>query len=253
VHWLAYVCWPVALVHGLGTGTDTASVAGLALSLSCAVAVTAALWWRLSVAERGPARSWSAAAAVGLPVIIGLWLLQGPLAPGWAARAGTPSRLVASAATGGSASATNAGVTGATTSPPTPLSTNVATSLDGSFNGTVSSTGDGSAATLEIDAVLTDAAHDHLAVVLQGVNDAGNFLVRSGTVTITSTQGDARFLGQLSSIVGDTLYTSPTAHSPSTTSIAIQLASFDRNHGNASGSVRAVSSAPDREHREGDR
>lgn len=25
VHWLAYLCWPVALVHGLGSGTDTPS------------------------------------------------------------------------------------------------------------------------------------------------------------------------------------------------------------------------------------
>ena len=24
VHWVAYACWPVALVHGLGTGSDVA-------------------------------------------------------------------------------------------------------------------------------------------------------------------------------------------------------------------------------------
>ena len=23
LHWTAYACWPVALAHGLGTGTDT--------------------------------------------------------------------------------------------------------------------------------------------------------------------------------------------------------------------------------------
>ena len=25
IHWLAYACWPVALVHGLGTGSDVRS------------------------------------------------------------------------------------------------------------------------------------------------------------------------------------------------------------------------------------
>ena len=25
VHWLAYVCWPVAVLHGIGTGTDAST------------------------------------------------------------------------------------------------------------------------------------------------------------------------------------------------------------------------------------
>jgi sulfoxide reductase heme-binding subunit YedZ len=48
VHWLAYLCWPIALLHGLETGTDGGTwwlrtIAGL-----CAAAVAAALVWRLS-------------------------------------------------------------------------------------------------------------------------------------------------------------------------------------------------------------
>jgi predicted ferric reductase len=48
VHWLAYLCWPIALLHGLQTGTDGGTwwlrtVAGL-----CTAAVAAAVAWRLS-------------------------------------------------------------------------------------------------------------------------------------------------------------------------------------------------------------
>jgi sulfoxide reductase heme-binding subunit YedZ len=48
VHWLAYLLWPVALLHGLGTGTDNGTVWLWAVSLTCAATVLAAVGWRLS-------------------------------------------------------------------------------------------------------------------------------------------------------------------------------------------------------------
>jgi sulfoxide reductase heme-binding subunit YedZ len=50
VHWLAYLCWPVALLHGLGTGTDRGTWWLWTISLTCAAAVAAAVVWRLSPA-----------------------------------------------------------------------------------------------------------------------------------------------------------------------------------------------------------
>ncbi len=38
VHWLAYLCWPVALLHGLGTGTDGGTWWLWAISVTCAAA-----------------------------------------------------------------------------------------------------------------------------------------------------------------------------------------------------------------------
>ena len=52
VHWTAYACWPVALVHGLGTGTDTKLGWVLVLYLGSLLAVVAAVWWRLAEAWR---------------------------------------------------------------------------------------------------------------------------------------------------------------------------------------------------------
>ena len=48
VHWLAYACWPVALVHGWGTGSDTRTAWMLAITLGCAGAVLGAVAWRLA-------------------------------------------------------------------------------------------------------------------------------------------------------------------------------------------------------------
>jgi methionine sulfoxide reductase heme-binding subunit len=52
VHWLAYACWPVALVHGLGIGTDKNATWVFALTVACAVSVVAVTTWRLVAGAR---------------------------------------------------------------------------------------------------------------------------------------------------------------------------------------------------------
>lgn len=100
VHWLAYACWPIALVHGWGTGSDAHTGWMLLTTLGCAAAVAVAGAWRLAGGWPGHLRVRSAAAGTGiaLVVVLAIWLPQGPLAAGWARRAGTPPRLLASAA-----------------------------------------------------------------------------------------------------------------------------------------------------------
>jgi predicted ferric reductase len=48
LHWLAYAMWPLAFLHGLGTGTDAATWWFRGLAAACALAVTAAVGWRVS-------------------------------------------------------------------------------------------------------------------------------------------------------------------------------------------------------------
>jgi sulfoxide reductase heme-binding subunit YedZ len=48
VHWLAYAIWPVALLHGLFTGTDAGQLWLRAIAGACVLAVASALVWRLS-------------------------------------------------------------------------------------------------------------------------------------------------------------------------------------------------------------
>jgi hypothetical protein len=96
VHWFAYLCWPVALLHGFGTGSDAKTGWMLVLTSACIGAVLLAVAARVAAAGT-PARvrlvatGTGALAAIALP----LWLVQGPLARGWAARAGTPASVLA--------------------------------------------------------------------------------------------------------------------------------------------------------------
>jgi DMSO/TMAO reductase YedYZ heme-binding membrane subunit len=101
VHWLAYACWPFAVLHGLGTGTDTPTVVVLGINAACVALVISCVWWRLAIGEKRDAPTWRVALATSViaPVALIGWLALGPLAPGWARRAGTPAQLVASQAT----------------------------------------------------------------------------------------------------------------------------------------------------------
>ena len=52
VHWLAYVSWPVAVAHGIGSSTDLRRGGPLLdLTLACIAAVMIALAWRLTRAR----------------------------------------------------------------------------------------------------------------------------------------------------------------------------------------------------------
>lgn len=97
VHWAAYLCWPVALIHGLGTGTDGAARWVLAVTAACALALLTAGAWRLAVGWPAHAALRVGAAATAVLLAFGTvtWLRAGPMRPGWARRAGTPAALLA--------------------------------------------------------------------------------------------------------------------------------------------------------------
>jgi predicted ferric reductase len=48
LHWFAYLCWPVALVHAVGIGTDSRGGWPLLVTLGCCAAVAIAGLYRLS-------------------------------------------------------------------------------------------------------------------------------------------------------------------------------------------------------------
>lgn len=63
VHWLAYAAWPLAVLHGLGTGTDTLSLWTLVLNATCVLAVLVALSWRVWFAWTVGGSRWTAQVA----------------------------------------------------------------------------------------------------------------------------------------------------------------------------------------------
>ncbi len=49
IHWLAYACWPIALAHTFGLGTDAGEHWTIAIGAGCVLAVGVGLIWRLRV------------------------------------------------------------------------------------------------------------------------------------------------------------------------------------------------------------
>jgi len=103
LHWAAYACWPVALVHGLGTGSDSRIGWVQVLYAVCALAVALAVGWRLtSRFAPVPSSRRLALASLGtvVAVVVVVWAATGPARPGWAKRSGTPSYLLGTSKSG---------------------------------------------------------------------------------------------------------------------------------------------------------
>ena len=96
VHWGSYLCWPVAVLHGLGTGSDTPVHWVLAVTLVCVGLIVVLTAWRLADGwpSHAAARLAGALALLLALVVGGAWLTAGPLQPGWARRSGTPTQLL---------------------------------------------------------------------------------------------------------------------------------------------------------------
>ncbi len=95
-HWLVYAAWPIALLHGLGTGSDVKSTWLLALSVGCLAVVIASVAARTIAGWPAQARLRGAAlAGTGVfTLALALWLPGGPLGHEWARRSGTPTSLL---------------------------------------------------------------------------------------------------------------------------------------------------------------
>ena len=95
VHWLAYACWPLALLHALGTGSDPRAGWLQALAAGSVAIVLAAVALRLVRSSAEPRLRLAGGGAIIVATLAaGVWYAYGPDAPGWAGRAGTPASLL---------------------------------------------------------------------------------------------------------------------------------------------------------------
>jgi methionine sulfoxide reductase heme-binding subunit len=96
VHWLAYAAWPVAVLHGFGTGSDVRETWLEVINVACIVAVLAAVAGRATIGW--PENIWMRLGALATAAVFAgglvVWLPGGPLDKGWARRAGTPPSLL---------------------------------------------------------------------------------------------------------------------------------------------------------------
>ena len=194
VHWASYACWPVALVHGLGTGTDSAARWVLAVTAACALTVTAAGVWRLAVGWPAHAGVRVAAAATAAVFALGAagWAWAGPLAPGWARRAGTPAALLArSSGNGTAAGASPAGRIPATSSafPALPFQARLA--------GTVAFAPGPSSGDTTVTLAMADGNAVRLKLVISGPAVQGGVAMTASSVTLGPASAPARYTGHV--------------------------------------------------------
>jgi methionine sulfoxide reductase heme-binding subunit len=196
VHWLAYACWPVAVLHGLGTGSDVRLWWFQTLTVGCVLAVVAGVWWR--IAHRWPARAGirivAAVASVAVPAGIFAFSVRGPLESGWARRAGTPLSLL------GARTAADTTATTSTATASTAPAQRLALPSTPTFSGTVqqSRRSDGTAV-VAIAGGLAGAATGRLTIDLYGEPLANGGVAMTRSIVSLVTAG-SRYTGSVDAL-----------------------------------------------------
>jgi hypothetical protein len=239
VHWAAYASWPIALVHGLGTGSDTKKTWMLALVAGCVVVVVVA---GVSRATAGwPAQAGTRMTALGasalLPIGLLLWLPGGPLAHDWAQRAGTPASLLGAAGVGAASGSGAGGSSGAGSgnAPVVPAS-----GFTAQVSGSVSQGQlGGGLAGVKIALTVSGQPLSRLSVDLQGQPlQGGGIQMTSSTVTLGTSSDPGLYRGTVTSLEGTNIAASvrnPTGH---TVHLALAL-QINPGTGTASGTLQA--------------
>jgi len=230
VHWAGYLCWPVALIHGLGTGTDGAARWVLAITAGCTLAVAAAGAWRLAVGWPRHAALRMAAAAAAVLVVLGTlaWVRVGPMRPGWARRAGTPAALLARSGSAGGAATPRSG---SSALPAVPFQIAVA--------GTVTVTsGPGSGhQTVTLD--MTSGTVARLRVVVSGPAVQGGVEMTASDVSLGPPAAPGQYTGKLTTLNGTLMQASVSGNGRRLT-LTIDLS---QSGGAVTGTVAAVPAA----------
>jgi sulfoxide reductase heme-binding subunit YedZ len=199
VHWGAYACWPTAVMHGLGTGTDTTLPLFLAITAACVASVVIAVWYRLGVGwpEHRGVRVSSGVASIVLPLLALGWWLGGPLQPGWALKAGTPPSLLVHKQT---VAKTTASALSAPALPSPPFTAPLVGSIAQS---TPNQSGE---IAIRILATTGAGTNGMLEIVMDGTPSGRGGVSLSGShVSYGTASNPQQFTGQLSSLNGNVL------------------------------------------------
>lgn len=238
VHYLAYVCWPIAVLHGLGSGTDTRLPIMALIEVVCIASVVGAVGWRIVAARGMPnvGRLATAGATMVVVIGIGVFAVAGPLRPGWSKRAGTSAALLAqiaakfAAQSAASPSGTSASPTVPSTTQPASTSALPTVPFTASVTGTVATSSPNSAGDVTVQLTLqVQGTNAPLVVRLSGPAVNGGVSMTTSNVTFGTEQGAVTGL--------DGSNVQATVSGPSgRVDLALQL-TIDQNAGTISGSV----------------
>ena len=227
IHWLAYASWPVAVLHGLGTGSDTKAWWNLALTAVCLLAVVAAVWARIQAAAPvyGGFRQAAVALTVATPIGLAIFTLAGPLQPGWARRAGTPVSLL--------------GQTTASSAPSVPARSAVhpPSAFSAQLSGSLQRTSVDGGAIVQLGLRLSGGANGRLRVRLGGQPVGGGGLSMTGSQVDLFTDGSV-FQGSVTALQGQEFTARVRSAHGSTLQLQVNL-QIDQADNTVSGSLQA--------------
>ena len=198
-HWAAYACWPVALLHGLGTGSDTKAGWMLVIVGGCVIVMIVAGVARATAGwpDHPRARLGALTASALVPLGLLIWLPSGPLAAGWAQKAGTPASLLHAA--NASAASTSSSLTASSSSAPGSFTANATGSVQQTPVGDELSQ-------VTISLALTGQRVSALTIELRGRPlDNGGLEMTSSTVRLGTQSKPDQFQGEVTSLNGTTV------------------------------------------------
>jgi sulfoxide reductase heme-binding subunit YedZ len=241
IHWLAYACFPVAVVHGLGTGTDTPGTWNLLITAACVLAVVIAASWRTAAGwpEHAGIRTAAFAALALSPVLLAIWLPRGPLGSAWARRAGTPPELLGGSARLGSGAARGAPrqvASGGGAAQPAALDGPFSANLSGAIRqGQVA----GGMVAVDLNMRLDGGGARRLDVRLEGPPSAGGGVQLSSSEVLLGTASQPNlYRGQISQLQGTNI--GAQVRRSDGHALALQIAvNVDQASGAVSGTVTA--------------
>jgi methionine sulfoxide reductase heme-binding subunit len=232
IHWFAYASWPVAVLHGLGTGSDVKTWWMLLLTVACVAAVVVAALIRIGRAESATPgmRAGTAALALVAPLGIAIFALAGPLQHGWARRAGTPAKLLGASST---AATTHGTPVASSTASPGPLDK----AFSASLTGTASQTNAAGGAIVELAMHLGGTVHGQMRVRLGGAPLEGGGLSLTGSQVDLSAAGMPSVMaGQIVQLEGDRFRARVTDQSGTVVNLEANL-NIDQNSGTVTGTL----------------
>jgi sulfoxide reductase heme-binding subunit YedZ len=198
VHYLAYACWPIAVLHGLGSGTDARLPIMVLIEVVCIASVVSAVAWRLVASRRLPSsrRLVAAGGTAALVIGIGAFALAGPLQPGWSRRAGTSAAVLAeinaryAASSVGNASGSATSPTVPSTTAPSSTSIIPTSPFTANVSGTIKTSAPNSAGGVEVLLSMElQGSNTALVVKLIGTPVNGGVSMTSSSVALGNAQG----------------------------------------------------------------
>jgi hypothetical protein len=226
IHWLAYGSWPIAVLHGIGTGTDVKSWWMVLLTVACVAAVLVAAFVRIGRAEGAPDGVRAGAGALSLATVAGfvVFMIAGPLQPHWSRRAGTPLKLL------GVHTASTVATAGVGKGP-------LDRQFSANLSGTASQQQASGGAIIELSLRLDGGAHGQMRIRLGGEPlPSGGLSLTGSQVDLTGPGMPSAMVGKISSLRGDQFDARVSDASGSVVELRASL-TIDQNTGSVTGTM----------------